>query len=280
MVVYLDVLFCVNLIMNYVLLVVTSAIAGVYAKRWRIFLSAVLGSIYALAVFFSPKHLLAGMIMKVLIGWVMVLVAFGLKNAVKICLLFFMVSFAFAGAIMGFFYMFNNQSYMMINGIPYIDISVNILVGAFIVCYVALGVVFKNIGKNKLIDQNTEELTLIFDDKQTKVCAFKDTGNSLCDNITGRPVIIVDGWQIKDIIPVELRFILKDDPIEALEFSKYYENKLKLRLISYNVIGGSGTMLVFKPDSIKNSNGKNIDALIGISPCGVEIAGCTAIMGV
>lgn len=280
LVVYLDILFLVNLIMNYILLIITSALSGVYTKRWRVFASSVIGCVYAMMVFFMPTQVLTGMITKVLVGFLMVLVSFGYKYTLKVGLMFFVVSFAFAGAIMCFFYMYNSQSYMMINGVPYIDISVNILVGAFLVCYVVLSVVYKDLGKNKGLTQNITELNLSFGQKQTKVSAFKDTGNSLCDNITGKPVIVVEADALKNVLPMELRFILKDDPIQAIEFAKFYPNDLKLRLITYNVLGGSGTMLVIKPTKVLSKAGKKLDVLIGISPKPVEIAGCTAIMGV
>lgn len=266
--------------MNYIILIITSALSGVYTKRLRVFASAIIGSIYALVVFFMPYQVLTGMLTKVLIGFLMVMVTFGYKYTLKIGLMFFMVSFAFAGAIMCFFYMYKNQNYMMINGIPYIDISVNILVGAFILCYIALSLVYKNLGKNKGLSDCITQLDLSFGESQTKVSAFKDTGNYLCDNITGKPVIVVEADALRQVIPKELWFILKDDPINAIEFAKFYPNNLKIRLITYSVLGGSGTMLVITPTKVLDKFGKKLDALIGISPKPVEIAGCTAIMGV
>lgn len=280
MIVYMDILFLVNLIMNYILLIITSALSGVYTKRWRVFVSAMIGSVYAVIVFIIPTQVLSGMISKVIMGFLMVAISYGVRYTLKVGLMFFMVSFAFAGAIMCFFYMIKSQSYMMVNGIPYIDISVNILLCAFILCYITLSIVYKNLGKNKAISQNITEVNLSFGNKQTKVSAFKDTGNSLCDNITGKPVIVVEADALKSVIPKELWFILKDDPINAIEFAKYYPNDLKLRLITYGVLGGSGTMLVIKPTKVLLKNGRKLEALIGISPKPVEIAGCTAIMGV
>lgn len=278
MIVYLDVLFFINLIMNYIVLIVTSIFGGIYTSRFRIFISAFSGAIYAVCVFLSTFQI--NFILKVLFGILMVLIAFGKDNLLRVTSLFFMVSFMFAGGFMAIFYLSKNPSYMMVSHVPYIDIDIKLLVSTFILCYVALCVLHKGLGKNKVISNNITEIYIKIDDKQAKISTFIDSGNALHDIITGKPIIVVEANILREIIPNKLHFILEQPPIHALEFASHIPNKLKIRLVNFKSIGNkNGIITIFTPDLILDKNGKKIDALVGISLEKINLAGCFAIMG-
>lgn len=278
MVVYLDILFFINLIMNYIILIVTSSFGGVHGSKKRIFASAFLGSTYAVVIFlFSiPTNI----VFKILFGVFMVFVAFGKKNLLRVCFLFFMVSCTFAGAIIGIFYMSKNPSYMLIQGIPYIEIDIKLLVSTFILCYVSLCLIHKNLAKNKLISDNITEIYIKIDQNTVKVSTFVDSGNALFDIFTKKPIIIVESEVLCSIFPKNLQFVLKDNPIKAIELASTIENNLSLRIINYNSIGNPhGIMTIFKPTQITDKNGKEIHGLIGIVQEKINLAGCNAIIG-
>lgn len=275
MIVYLDILFFINLIMNYIVLILTSSFGSIHTKRIKIFLGAFFGAIYGVFAFLYPHN----QIIKILVGLFISYISFGYKSFIKNTILFFGVSFCIAGSIMAIFYFTSTQNYMVVNGIYYIDISINILVSAFIICYVLLCVLHKGLGKNKL--ENSTDIIIKIGENEKKITAYKDTGNTLVDNITGRPVIVVSCESLKDIIPKELRFILNEDPIDIMSFSGVIKNDLKLRIINYKSIGNkSSMMIILTPTYILDKNKKKIDAVIGISREKICLAGCTAIMGV
>lgn len=276
MVVYLDILFFINLIMNYIILIVTSIFGGIYSPRKKIFFSAFIGAVYALCVFFINL----GFILKVLVGFLMIFIAFGKKNFFKTCILFFMVSFMFAGAIIAIFYLSKNPSYLLINGIPYIEININLLISAFIFCYLGLCIFHRGLGKNKVISNNITDIYIKIGTKQAKLSTFIDSGNVLFDNITGKPIIVVEATALFEIIPNDLQFILKENPIDSIEFASFIENNLKIRLINFTSLGNNrGMMTIFTPDEIFDKKDKKIDALVGISIENINLAGCQAIMG-
>lgn len=278
MIVYLDILFFINLTMNYIILIVTSVFGGIYTSRLRIFLGAFLGAVYAISVFLCDFKI--SFVFKILFGIFMVFVAFGKHNLLRVSALFFMVSFMFAGGMIAIFYLSKNPSYMMLNGTPYIEIKVNLLISTFILCYIALCILHKGLGKNKIISANTTEIYIKIGDKQVKISAFLDNGNALHDIITGKPIIVVQAEVLHQVLPRNMHFILTQNPIDAIKFAGLVENNLKIRLISFKSIGNAnGFMTIFTPDEILDKNNKKIDALIGISLDKINLAGCNAIIG-
>lgn len=276
MVVYLDILFFINLIMNYIILIVTSVFGGIYTQRIKIFCSAFLGALYAVCVFFVNLSF----IFKICFGILMVYISFGKQNLLKNSILFFMVSFMFAGSIIAIFYLSKNPTYMLINGTPYIDIDINLLVSAFIFCYISLCIFHRGLGKNKLISDNITDIYIKIGSKQTKISTFIDSGNVLFDTITGKPIIIVEASVLFQIMPKNLQFILKENPIDSVEFASLIENNMKIRLINFKSLGNNhGIMTIFSPDEILDKNYKKIDALVGISLNNISLAGCHAIIG-
>lgn len=276
MVVYLDILFFINLIMNYIILIVTSVFSGFYVPRIKIFASSLLGAMYAIVAFFGNFNF----IFNILVGVLMVLITFGKKNLLKQSLLFFMIAFMFAGGIIAIFYFSKNPSYMLLNGIPYIEIKIDILVSTFILCYVALCILNSNLGKNKILSDNITHIFVKIGDKSVKISTFLDSGNALLDIITGKPVIVVEGFILKEILPYDLHCIVTQNPYDALQSSAKFQNSLRIRIINFKSLGNSnGVMTIFTPDEILDKNGKKIDALIGISLCEINLSGCFAIMG-
>ena len=263
------------------ILTVVSVFGSIYAKKYRIFLSALVGAIYAMLIFFESFNFAYSIFFKLIVGFILCLIAYGKNDILKSTVLFFIISFCVAGAVMGVFYITKNPSYMMSNGVPYIDISVNILISATILCYVVLCGVFKGLGKNKVMPNSTKEIYINIMEKKVKVCAFIDSGNVLFDNITGKPIIIVESSEIERILPKKLRFLSLNNPIDIIYASSLVENDLKLRIVNYKALGlENGMMVVLTPKSIEEKDGKKINAIIGISPKKINIAGCTAIMGV
>lgn len=81
---------------------------------------------------------------------------------------------------------------------------------------------------------------LCWEDKRERVIALRDTGNGLCDPVTGEPVLVV-GPEIAGKLVGLSRLELKS-PVETLA-----KRKLPgLRLIPYTAVGGKGLMLALR----------------------------------
>ena len=101
-VVYIDLLFLLNLIANYLLLLAAGRMAGAVLMRWRIGLGAAAGALYAVLVFLPGMGWLAHWVCKLAAGVLMALIAFGGEQyLLRVVVLFFGASAALAGAVLG-----------------------------------------------------------------------------------------------------------------------------------------------------------------------------------
>ena len=102
MVVYLDVLFGTNALMDYITLLAAAHLGGVRVKRLRLLLAAGLGGCYAAAAAVQPW--LAVLPVRLLAGLGVCAAAFWRQNAfARVCALYLIVAAAFAGlaAVLG-----------------------------------------------------------------------------------------------------------------------------------------------------------------------------------
>lgn len=271
MIVYLDILFVMNFIMNYIVLVIASSFGGIYTKKMKIIFSAFVGALYAVFTFFSYFDFLNILIVKLIFGTIITVLAFGFKKIIKNTVLVLIISSAIAGIVMSVSLVTHNENYMMISGVPYIDVKLDTLAVVFILSYVGISVIHKGLFKNKT--ENICDIHIIIGNKSKKIAVFCDTGNVLTYN--GMPVIIVEITELRDIIPDELRCLLRS--------GEYFNNPVsrRVKLIHYKTISSeTGIMLAFKPDKILDKNKKEIHALIGISYEKLSINGASALMGV
>lgn len=93
--------------------------------------------------------------------------------------------------------------------------------------------------------------------------ALADTGNSLIDHFSGKPVIICP--------QKEFSYIGDNDEQICPERAEYLYQKYGLRFIPYSTIGNNGLIPVFSPDEIiiadkETGKNKKTEALIGINP--------------
>ena len=88
-VVYVDSVFCLNTLMDYLLLRCTARLAGVPPRRWRLLLAAALGGGYAVAVFLPGCGFLSALPVKLAAGAALALTAFGAeRRPLRLTLLF------------------------------------------------------------------------------------------------------------------------------------------------------------------------------------------------
>lgn len=106
-VVYIDVLFLVNMMIDGMLLWCSTKIAGVRTRWWRIFIAAVIGGVYAVCVFFPKLSALYLLAAKVAVSVIMVCIVFWVKTwreLLRAITIFYLTSFIFGGGITGLIY--------------------------------------------------------------------------------------------------------------------------------------------------------------------------------
>jgi stage II sporulation protein GA (sporulation sigma-E factor processing peptidase) len=239
-------------------------------------LAAIVGSIYTLVFFFPSLQFMTKFSIKFCLSILIVILAFNpnrLNLFLKQISAFYVVSFIFAGASIGIYFISNNNP----NSIFKLNIK------GFPVKYLILGIVvatilIKNILKYYFVKVNKEnyltKVTVALNQKKAYFTALIDTGNSLKEPITKTPVIIAEFEALDYILPsnvIEMYMNNRDKDLEHMgKIMDEVKDKMVLRLIPYKSIGNTNGMIIgFKPDyvviSFKDGRKEiNKDIIIGI----------------
>lgn len=141
--VYVDSVFLLNGIMDYLLCLVTARLAGIRLRRGRYFLAALAGGAYAVAVFLPGCGFLASWPAKLAAGVLMALMAFGGERyLLRMTLLFFGLSCGLAGGVLGLS-LLTGSTLPQANGIFYTDVNGKVLLAASAAAYLLVTVVFR-----------------------------------------------------------------------------------------------------------------------------------------
>lgn len=268
-VIYADVLVIINLIVNYLLLRASAAITGYGFKTWRILISSLIGGIFSLIIFIKNIPLSVNILIKILLFVAMVLTAFGTKNIksfLKCCASFALVNFGFAGIMLALSTAVFPNSSAYINGVVYFDISLLTLTVSAIISYCILSLISR-FTKSKVPQKSIYEIRIHYDNKSAEGKALFDSGNTLCDCFSGRPVIIAEKEFVKKLYP--------DDDLTSLK---------NFRLIPFSTIKNSGALPSFMADKTEiRINGKWIESkevYIAITDKKIVSGGYSALFGV
>lgn len=282
-VVYVDVLFGINFIINYLILFASAKLCTARIRRLLIALAALVGAVYCCAAYFSDMNFLWALAAKLAAGAVMIIIAFGITPSfIKLFLSFCGVSFAFGGCVLAVLYMTGGVGAVsMRNGVYYISVPFGVLAAATIVCFTLINLVFKRtvVSHGKRISQ-----ICVADQKgSVSFQGLVDTGNNLTDPITNQPVIIAEYQTLKELFPEEITQVL--DGINPSEFPLAIDRlprEYKFRLLPYKTVSSQLDMLlVFKPKQVSVDGEKISGGFVAISPYPISDGGAyNAIVGV
>lgn len=258
MTIYLDIILCENLLMNYIILFATYVIIKPKTKhpQIRMILSSLLGSIYAIIVYLNILSIYTNLLAKITLSVVMVYIAFApsnVKQLLKQILIFYLVSFIFGGCTFALIYFLKPENVEMKNGVfvGMYPIRVGLIAG--VIAFIITQIAFK-INKSKLNNKNTFiEIELYNKNKMTKARALLDSGNMLKEPISQKPVIVVEKTTLSKIIPEEvLNYIEKIVGGDDQEKNEMQEYLSKIRMVPFMSLGKENGMLIgIRLDKIK-----------------------------
>ena len=240
MIVYGELVALLNFCVDFLLLLAANCLAGQPMEIKRSAWGAAVGSAYAYITMLTGFSFLSGSLWQILCYIGICVAAFGLgRSAVTKSVLFLFLSMALGGIAMG------------LHGGGYLTLlaSAGILL---LLCIIGFR------GRPAAGGYASVEI------RQGNICkrltALLDTGNTLCDPVTGQRVLVVDvqiAAELFGISPEELA-----DPIRTLSTGHYSG----LRLIPYRSVGRSNGMLLgVQADSVR-INGKNVHYLVAFAP--------------
>ena len=178
-IIYADMLFALSVFTDYLLLLVTARFCSLRLRRWRYLAAAMLGGVYAVAVFLPGMTWLAHPLCELCAAGFLGLIAFGGEEKLfRCCAAFLAVSASFGGA-----------AWAVCMQYPGRDVSnPGLLIGVFLVSYAVLTLL--SYTRRRRARQHLAAVTLALGPQSASFTALEDSGNCLSDPITGDKVML------------------------------------------------------------------------------------------
>lgn len=241
--VYLDVLICINIFINYFLLLAVKKLGKLEAHRLRIILGSVFGALTSVIILLPPLEAVINFFIKLIIAIIIILISFGWNSRrvfIKNVILFYTVTFLFCGAMIGIWLIFSPTGMVINNGSVYFYIPPIIIVLSALISYIVVWII------NRVISISMPKkvfckLKICNMGKSCELMAKIDTGNSLKEPFSGCPVIAAEYNSVCSTVPDDIKkYILGN--------SEYSEKGF--RLVPFFTVNSSGILPAFKADEV------------------------------
>ena len=251
--VYLDLLILLNFLVDLLLIMGTNRLSGHSPGLKRAIPAAVLGGLYAGACVLPGFAFLGGTLWRLVCLAGMGAVAFGLgESGLRRGILFVLLSMALGGI----------AACMNRGGFWALVLSAG---GVCVLCVLGF--------RGRAGQQRYVPVTVCVSGKTAALTALVDTGNTLRDPLTGRPVLVVD-----ETVAGKLLTLSKEQlahPVETLAAAKLPG----LRLIPYTAVGSAaGLLLGIRPDRVQ-VDGKEAEYIVAFAPQRLGQGGYQALAG-
>lgn len=256
--IYIDIILLENLLMNYIILYATAIITKNNIRILRIFISSLIGAIYAILIYIINIPILSSSISKIVLSVVMVFIAYNpkkIKNLYKQILFFYLTSFVFGGVSLSLIHFVNPRNIFNLNDISIEENTIKIIILGGIVGFFIITLAFRMV-KTKISKKDMFcNIKIKLNDKVVETTAMIDSGNLLKEPITDIPVVVVEHTLLYDCIPKEILNNLEKilcGNFENIPEDIINEYTSKLKVIPYTSLGKQNGMLVgIKPEMIE-----------------------------
>ena len=274
-VIYVDTLFLLNAAVDYLLLLASARLAGEPRVRLRFLLGAALGGLYAVAIFLPGLSFLARPPCRLAAAVLMVLAAFWKsQRLLRQVVIFLALSCAFGGGVLAIG-LLGGRGLTLSNGVLYSGMDLKIVLLSAAGCYGALTLLFQRTGRHTAAAGELRPVRLTLGERQVSLTALVDTGNTLTDPATGRPVLVAEADCVEELLPPGIRPSPADlrDPAGALERLEDPWRR-RFRLLPYRSVGvDRGLLLAVRVDQVQVGEEDRGPMLAALSPTPVSDGG-------
>lgn len=269
LVIYLDVLAAVNGAVDYLLLLATARLAGLFPARRRLLGAAAAGAALAVLSVLPGEQSALGPVLALLGGVLLPALAFGFDRTrlPRLTVLFFLTAGACAGVVLALAGW--TGALLRVGAAYYLDVPLRVVLPAALLCFAAASALFRGgAGKNGG-ERPSEIVALDYGGRTARFLLLCDTGADLCDPLTGRPALLLDRTAAARLLPESLaptlRALRADNAAELLAALPPGEAR-RFRLLPYRAVGQpAGLLLAFRPDRVVRG-GKDCDLLAALLP--------------
>ena len=240
MIAYMDLVVLLNFGVDYLLLLGTNRLVGCRGSHAGMLLAAGLGAVYGGLCMVPDFRFFGNTIWRIISLAGMAVLAFGWNgSALRRGTIFLFLAMALGGITTAL----NSREFWAI---------LLAAAGVTVMCRVGF--------RGKALTQKYVPVTLRAGDKQLKLTALVDTGNTLKDPVTGQQVLVAGpdiAKTVTGLTPKELA-----SPIETVSSGKYRG----LRLIPYRAVGQSAGMLLAMSFDEVWIDGKQAGTIVAFAP--------------
>jgi stage II sporulation protein GA (sporulation sigma-E factor processing peptidase) len=258
---YLDVIWFLNICVDFILLWLTGLILKRQYALWRIAIGSLIGSAIIILSFSPYAYVVGNPLVKLLFSLLMVYSAFGYKRLryyLTNLLMFYFVTFLTGGILIGAHYFLTfdpgAETTVLLASIKGFGDPISwvfVMLALPIAWYFSKGrmdsVEHVKIQYDQLVD-----VSIKIGEFEFTVKGLVDSGNQLQDPITKSPVMIVSISSLKDAVPEEVQ-ILCEEAEDIFSGQKNLEVQWsdRLRIVPAQSVGRKSQLLAaVKPDSI------------------------------
>ncbi|HEY8350786.1 MAG TPA: sigma-E processing peptidase SpoIIGA [Clostridia bacterium] len=279
--IYLDIVILENIVINYLILLVTSRFSKNRTSSLRLLLGSVAGTAYLVVMILLPDtQVYATLLSKFLLSVGMVAITFSFRKIsvfLKTLALFYATTFIFAGAAFAFMFFSKDwgiiRNGILITPLTFIDAKWTELMLAVAVALIIFRVIWDAVQSKFVKEKLLVNISIAIGNKSIELPALVDTGNSLHDPLTKLPVVVVEFSAIKDLLPDDIKSIFEQNHendlnsvTSTISSSNWFT---RFRLIPFTSLGReNGMMIGFRPDYIEigaDDGKKDIrDVIVGI----------------
>ena len=260
-VVYIDVLFGINFVGNYLLLWATDGILRLHTKGRWLMTGAAFGALYASLIFFPRFSLAYSAAAKLVFSLALVALTYRIRGIglyIKALLVFYAVSFVTGGALLAFFYVSGAGQKMgavIRNGSLYFEVPWRMVIYSFAVMYPVVWLACRQLRKHK--SGRLYPVHLGSGEKSVTLMGLLDTGNHLKEPFSGDAVLVAEYERVRDILPKEFCTCFERAASAGVGIETQWEEllsaapELRLKWIPFRSVGKeNGMLLGFRPERI------------------------------
>jgi len=247
MIVYIEQVLIDNFIINFFIILTLSYIFKVKMKKINMIFSSLLGSIIALILPILKLNIFFSFAIKVLLSLCMVAILKKYKRMIEFFLFylsFVLITFLFGGACLFLLITFDKN--FNVNNYNSYSLPLGVIVVIIFFIMIVIKNIFKNIYKRKNLNNYVYKIKLHNNNKSDEILGYLDSGNFLIDNLTNKPITIVDFNSLKNIlVDINITDILlkRKDKI-----NKYFKN---VHLQNVNSINKGSKILILEIEKLE-----------------------------
>jgi len=186
--IYIDLVFLINLIMDFYILSGVKFLLHLKTKLYRIIIGSFVGSLSIFLLFFSFSNLILN-ILKISISIIMILITFGKNKFLYNLFYLYIISIFLGGSI----YLINDSLGYEVDGLLFITngYSINLIILVLISPIILLLYIKELLNYKKKIN-TLYDVIIKFKTCEINIEGFLDTGNKLVDPYFHRPIILLN----------------------------------------------------------------------------------------